>query len=195
MIARLAGTLLEKQADRVILEVGGVGYRVFISFQTFQELPEPGAEATLLIHTHVREDALTLFGFAGPSEQQLFELLIAVTGVGPRLALILLSGIPGEELVRALTEGDVRRLTMIPGVGKKTAERLALELREKARKIFAPPPRPAAGVLPEDVVSALVNFGYRRADADRAVDGLVRAGAPSEFGQFLKQALATLSGA
>jgi Holliday junction DNA helicase RuvA len=195
VIARLSGRLLEKFPDRAVLDVGGVGYLVWISFQTFRELPPPGAETALLTHTHVREDTLALFGFATEREKTLFELLIAVSGVGPRLALTLLSGIPGDELVAALASSDVRRLTAVPGIGKKTAERLALELKEKVEKLFAPEPgSPAAGPA-QDVVSALVNFGYKKSEADRVVDTLSRRGAPGDFGEFLKQALAALAGA
>jgi Holliday junction DNA helicase RuvA len=186
MIARLAGTLVEKQPDRVILDVRGVGYLVSISFQTYQELPEAAAEASLWIHTHVREDALALFGFA-------FEMLIGVSGVGPKLALTLLSGIPAGELVAALAGGDAKRLTSVPGIGRKTADRLALELREKAGKLHTPGDR-VSGIDPEDVVSALVNFGYKKSDAERAVEAIARRSRPAEFADFLKQALSALSG-
>ena len=193
MIARLAGTLLEKQPDRVVLDVRGVGYLVSISFQTYQELPATAAEATLWIHTHVREDTLALFGFATEKERRLFEMLIGVSGVGPKLALTLLSGIPAAELVEARARGDAKRLTSVPGIGRKTADRLALELREKAEKLRAPG-EPSTGIDPEDVVSALVNFGYKKSEADRAVESIARRGAPPEFGDFLKQALSALSG-
>ncbi len=193
MIARLAGTLVEKQPDRVILDVRGVGYLVSISFQTYQELPEASAEASLWIHTHVREDALALFGFASEKEKRLFEMLIGVSGVGPKLALTLLSGIPAGELVAALAGGDAKRLTSVPGIGRKTADRLALELREKAAKLHTPADR-ASGIDPEDVVSALVNFGYKKSDADRAVEAIARRRPPAEFADFLKQALSALSG-
>ncbi len=194
MIARLAGTLLEKQPDRVVLDVGGVGYLVSISFQTFQELPAAAAQAALWIHTHVREDALALFGFASEKEKRLFEMLIAVSGVGPRLALTLLSGIPVAELVAALAKGDAKRLTSVPGIGRKTADRLALELREKAEKLRVPG-EPVAGIDPDDVVSALVNFGYKRSEAERAVESIARQGGAPDFADFLKRALAALSGA
>jgi Holliday junction DNA helicase RuvA len=193
MIARLAGTLVEKQPDRVILDVRGVGYLVSISFQTYQELPEAAAEASLWIHTHVREDALALFGFASEKEKRLFEMLIGVSGVGPKLALTLLSGIPAGELVAALAGGDAKRLTSVPGIGRKTADRLALELREKAGKLHTPGDR-VSGIDPEDVVSALVNFGYKKSDAERAVEAIARRSRPAEFADFLKQALSALSG-
>jgi Holliday junction DNA helicase RuvA len=193
MIARLSGVLAEKLPDRVVLDVGGVGYAVAISFQTFQDLPESGSAAVLLVHTHVREDTLALFGFASEREKKLFEMLISVSGVGPKLALTLLSGIPAEDLLGALARGDARRLVSIPGIGKKTAERLTLELREKAEKLFVPPAG-GPGVDAQDVVSALVNFGYRKSDAERAVEQLARKGAPPSFAELLKQALAALSG-
>lgn len=190
MIARLSGIVMEKGPGHVVIDVGGVGYLVAISFQTYQELPGAGLNATLFIHTHVRQDTLALFGFVAETEKKLFELLIAVSGVGPRLALTLLSGVPAEDLLQALSAGDTRRLTLVPGIGKKTADRLALELQDKARKLAAP----SAGGLPaEDVVSALVNFGYKKGDAERVVDSIARRGAPADFGQFLKAALAALS--
>jgi Holliday junction DNA helicase RuvA len=193
VIARLSGRLLDKQPDRVVLDVGGVGYAVAISFQTFRELPEVDAPAVLLVHTHVREDTLALFGFASEREKKLFEMLIGVSGVGPKLALTLLSGIPAGDLVAALAKGDARRLVSIPGIGKKTAERLTLELKEKAEKLFVPAAG-EGGAEAQDVVSALVNFGYKKSDAERAVEGLVRRGAPATFSDFLKDALAALSG-
>jgi len=193
MIARLAGTLLEKQPDRVVLDVGGVGYLVSSSFQTYQDLPAAAAQAALWIHTHVREDALALFGFASEKEKRLFEMLIGVSGVGPKLALTLLSGIPAAELVAALAKGDAKRLTSVPGIGRKTADRLALELREKAEKLRTPG-EPVSGIDPDDVVSALVNFGYKRSEADRAVESIAREGGAPDFADFLKRALAALSG-
>jgi len=195
VIARLAGTLLEKAPDRVLVDVQGVGYRVFVSFRTFEELPDEGAPVALRIHTHVREDVLSLFGFAADREQSLFEMLIAVAGVGPRLAMTLLSGIPTDDLVRALAGGDTRRLVAIPGVGRKTADRLVLELKDRVGALLQPERRPAAGVAAEDVVSALVNFGYKKTEADRVVDAITRGGAPADFGQFVKAALAALTGA
>ncbi len=193
MIARLSGILFEKLPDRVVLDVGGVGYAIAISFQTYQELPDAGGSVALLVHTHVREDTLALFGFASDREKKLFEMLISVSGVGPKLALTLLSGIPADDLLGALARGDARRLVSIPGIGKKTAERLTLELKEKAEKLFVPPAG-GPGIEAQDVVSALVNFGYRKSDAERAVDQLTRRGAPPSFAEFLKEALAALSG-
>jgi Holliday junction DNA helicase RuvA len=194
MIARLSGILFEKLPDRVVLDAGGVGYAVAISFQTYQELPDAGNPAALLVHTHVREDTLALFGFATEREKKLFEMLISVSGVGPKLALTLLSGIPADELLGALAKGDARRLVSIPGIGKKTAERLTLELKEKAEKLFVPPAG-GPGIEAQDVVSALVNFGYKKSEAERAVDQLTRRGGAPSFAELLKEALAVLSGA
>jgi holliday junction DNA helicase RuvA len=195
VIGRLTGRLAEKSPDQLTLDVGGVGYLVHIPLSTFYELPEAESPTTLFVHTHVREDALALYGFLTERERSLFLLLLSVAGIGPRVALTVLSGIPPVELVEALRTQDVRRLIAIPGVGKKTAERMVLELSEKAAKFAAEPSAalPAA-VSAEDVVSALVNLGYRRAEADRAVEAIARAGAPKEFGEYLKQALKKLTG-
>ena len=194
MIGRLTGRLAEKLPDQVILDVGGVGYLVHIPLSTFYELPEAENPASLLIHTHVREDTLALYGFLTERERALFLLLLSVAGIGPRVALTVLSGIPPAELVAALRGGDVRRLLAIPGVGKKTAERMVLELSEKAAKFGEEAVSRPQAVSAEDVTSALVNLGYRRAEADRAVDAISRTGAPSEFGDYLKLALKRLTG-
>jgi Holliday junction DNA helicase RuvA len=195
VIGRLVGRLAAKATDHVILDVGGVGYLVQIPLSTFYELPEAESPASLWIHTHVREDALALYGFLTERERALFLMLLDVAGIGPRVALTVLSGIPPTELVDALRAQDVRRLMAVPGVGKKTAERMVLELAEKASKFAGEPtaPRPAA-VAAEDVVSALVNLGYRKGDAERAVDAIGRSGAPTAFGDYLKLALKKLTG-
>jgi Holliday junction DNA helicase RuvA len=195
VIGRLVGRLASKGTDHVIVDVAGVGYVVQIPLSTFYELPEPENPTSLWIHTYVREDALALYGFLTERERSLFLMLIGVAGIGPRVALTVLSGIPPAELVEALRDSDVRRLMAVPGVGKKTAERMVLELAEKASKFGGEPagPRPAA-VAPEDVVSALVNLGYRKGDAERAVDGIGRIGAPADFGDYLKLALKKLTG-
>jgi Holliday junction DNA helicase RuvA len=194
MIGRLTGRLAAKAPDQVLLDVGGVGYLVHIPLSTFYELPDNESPASLWIHTHVREDALALYGFLTERERTLFLLLLGVTGIGPRVALTVLSGIPPSELVEALRTQDVRRLVAVPGVGKKTAERMVLELAEKVASLpgEAPAKAPAA-VAADDVVSALVNLGYRRAEAERAVDATARTGGPKEFGQFLKDALRRLT--
>jgi Holliday junction DNA helicase RuvA len=195
VIGRLVGRLATKATDHVILDVGGVGYHVHIPLSTFYELPEAESPASLWIHTYVREDSLSLYGFVTERERALFRMLLDVAGIGPRVALTVLSGIPPTELVEALRSQDARRLMAVPGVGKKTAERMVLELSEKVTKFAAEPTagRPAA-VSGEDVISALVNLGYRKADAERAVDSIGRAGAPADFGDYLKLALKKLTG-
>jgi len=195
VIGRLVGRLATKATDHVILDVGGVGYLVHIPLSTFYDLPETESPASLWIHTHVREEALALYGFLTERERALFLMLLDVAGIGPRVALTVLSGIPPVDLIEALRSGDARRLMAVPGVGKKTAERRVLELSEKAAKFAGEPgaPRPLM-VAPEDVVSALVNLGYRKGDAERAVDAIGRAGAPKDFGDFLKLALKKLTG-
>jgi Holliday junction DNA helicase RuvA len=195
MIGRLTGRLASKAPDRVLLDVGGVGYFVHIPLSTFYELPEAESPASLWIHTHVREDTLALYGFLTERERSLFLLLLGVAGIGPKVALTVLSGIPPAELIEALRKPDVRRLVAVPGVGKKTAERMVLELSEKAAGFAAePPPGTAAAVAADDVISALVNLGYRRAEAERAVDAIARTGAPADFGDYLKLALKRLTG-
>jgi Holliday junction DNA helicase RuvA len=195
VIGRLVGRLASKATDHVIVDVAGVGYLVQIPLSTFYELPDPESPASLWIHTYVREDALALYGFLTERERSLFLMLIGVAGIGPRVALTVLSGIPPAELVEALRGSDVRRLMAVPGVGKKTAERMVLELAEKASMFTGDPGAPrAAAVSPDAVVSALVNLGYRKGDAERAVDGIGRAGAPSDFGDYLKLALKRLTG-
>ena len=194
MIGRLTGRLASKAPDQILLDVAGVGYLVHIPLSTFYELPEVEKPASLWIHTHVREDALSLFGFLTERERSLFLLLLGVAGIGPKVALTVLSGIPPSELVAALRKQDVRRLVAVPGVGKKTAERMVLELSENVAAFAEEAPPETAAVAAEDVISALVNLGYRRSDAERSVDAIARAGAPDEFGEFLKLALKKLTG-
>ena len=195
MIGRLTGRLASKSTDHVLLDVGGVGYFVHIPLSTFYELPEAESPASLWIHTHVREDTLALYGFLTERERSLFLMLLSVAGIGPKVALTVLSGIPPVELIEALRKQDVRRLVAVPGVGKKTAERMVLELSEKAAGFAAEPTTgTAAAVAADDVISALVNLGYRRAEAERAVDGVARAGSPADFGDYLKLALKKLTG-
>lgn len=196
MIAQLRGRLLAKEPHRVVVDVGGVGYQVFVPLSTFYRLPEVSGEVSLFTHTHVREDALQLFGFASRDEQTLFELLQGVSGIGPRLATNILSGISVEELVPALTGGDVARLRAVPGVGKKLAERLLVELREKVAAALAlsgaaAPPAPAGSdPLLEDVISALVNLGCNRKDAAKAAEAARRTHGPSaDFELVIKTAL------
>lgn len=196
MIGRLTGRLASKAPDHVLLEVGGVGYLVHIPLSTFYDLPEQESPASLWIHTHVREDALALFGFLTEREKTLFLLLLGVTGIGPRVALTVLSGMPPAELVEALRSKDARKLVAVPGVGKKTADRMVLELADKVANLAPETPAgEAAAVAADDVVSALVNLGYRRSEAERAVDAISRIGPPKDFGDFLKEALKRLTGA
>jgi Holliday junction DNA helicase RuvA len=194
MIGHLTGRLASKAPDQILLDVAGVGYLVHIPLSTFYELPEIEKPASLWIHTHVREDALSLFGFLTERERSLFLLLLGVAGIGPKVALTVLSGIPPSELVAALRKQDVRRLVAVPGVGKKTAERMVLELSEKVAAFAEEAPPETAAVAAEDVISALVNLGYRKTDAERSVEAIARAGAPDEFGDYLKQALKKLTG-
>jgi len=193
MIAQLAGILASKSPEEVVVDVQGVGYQVLLSLHSFYKLPESGQAVRLLIHTHVREDALQLFGFGDRGERDLFLLLLGVAGVGPKLALNILSGMPAEELVEALDAGDVPRLVSIPGVGKKTAERLVLELREKMslHKARSGAPSRASG-LEAEAVSALLNLGYRRNDAESAVKAAAAAGS-ADLERVIRDALRRLS--
>jgi Holliday junction DNA helicase RuvA len=199
MIAHLRGRLLEKHPNRVIVDVQGVGYEALVPLSTFYELPEPGEEIALRIHTHVREDALLLYGFATLLELQLFDRLIGVSQIGPKLALAVLSGIEPNDLIAAVKQNDVARLTAIPGVGKKTAERIGLELKDKmAAFLPAEGPASAQGVsvgdaLRTDVLSALINLGYHRPLAEKAVDAAAKSGTTSSFEQALKLALRELA--
>ncbi|MEZ5400105.1 MAG: Holliday junction branch migration protein RuvA [Bryobacteraceae bacterium] len=175
MIAHLRGTVLEKHPNQVIVEAGGVGYDVAIPISTYSSLPEAGQPASLRIHTVVREDAILLFGFASAEEKRIFERLISVSGVGPKVAITILSGLAAADLVAAIRGAQVDRLVRIPGIGKKTAERLVVELRDKLDGIGAPAaaaPLALAGALSamdQDVVSALVNLGAQRAQAESAL--------------------------
>jgi Holliday junction DNA helicase RuvA len=178
VIAYLRGALLEKHPSRLIVDVGGVGYDVQVPLSTFYVLGEPGAEVVLRIYTHVREDVIALYGFATPLEQALFEKLIGISGIGPKLALAVLSGIEPLELIRAVRVQDVARLTAIPGVGKKTAERIGLELKDRLPALVPGIDHAAAPELPEDqlrgdLLSALLNLGYQRAAAEKAIEKTV----------------------
>ncbi len=198
MIAQLRGRLLEKHPNRVVLDVNGVGYDVHVPLSTFYELAEPGAEVMLRIHTHVREDALVLFGFATRLELQIFERLISVSGIGPKLALAVLSGLEPGELVAAIRTANVARLTGIPGIGKKTAERIGLELKDKMASIA---PAESAVVAPADnsearrtdLLSALMNLGYHRPLAERAVNAALARAGDASFEATLKHALRELA--
>lgn len=192
MIAYLRGMVREKSVDSVIVEVHGVGYRVSVSLTTLADLPPEGATAELRIHTHVREDALQLFGFATSDEEQLFRHLTTVSGVGPKLALTILSGMQPSELATALAQGEVARLTKISGVGKKTAERMVVELADKLKVSNLLSRQPAKAQRGDDLVSALLNLGYRQADAERAA-GLAREQAPdADIGDLVRASLQML---
>ena len=188
MIAFLRGRLLEKRPNQVILDVNGVGYDVHIPVSTFYQLPARGSDAKLFIYTHVREDTLALYGFLTEKEKGLFEKLISVSGIGPRLAVTLLSGLDADELTSAIRRGDVQRLVRIPGVGRKTGERLVLELREKVG-----PPVEAEAAAPTDleqeVISALLNLGCGRPAAEAAVQKARQNGAAQEFEPLFRAAL------
>jgi Holliday junction DNA helicase RuvA len=198
MIAFLRGRVLEKHPNRIIVDVAGVGYDVSVPLSTFYTAGEPGTEIALRVHTHVREDQLALYGFATSLELTVFERLISISGIGPKLALAVLSGIEPRDLVSAVQRGDVARLTRIPGVGKKTAERIVLELRDRLPKAMeaiatgAPAP-PAVDALRDDLTSALTNLGYHRPAVDKALDRLLKDAPDTRFEDVLRSALKELS--
>ncbi len=195
MIAYLRGTLLEKHPNQAIVEAGGVGYDVTVPISTFTALPEPGREVRLRIHTHMREDSLSLYGFLSEDEKTLFERLITVSGIGPKLATTVLSGLAIGELYAAIRGGAVEQLIRIPGVGRKTAERIVLELREKLPPALseaastAPGARGALSRVEQDVLSALINLGCAAAAAEAAVRKARASGAPEEFEPLFRRAL------
>lgn len=195
MIASLRGALLEKHPNQVIVDVHGVGYDVAIPVSTYSALPESGKEVTLRVHTHVREDAIALFGFVSSEEKVLFEKLIGVSGIGPKLAITVLSGLATADLTNAIRSGDVQRLTRIPGIGKKTAERMVLELRDKVDVIAgSTAPVAAEKTVPfteieSDVLSALINLGCQRPAAETAIRKAVAAGAPATFEPLFRKSL------
>lgn len=196
MIAHLRGRLLDKQPNRVIVDVEGVGYDVFVPLSTFYGLGEPGAAIALRVHTHVREDALALYGFATRIEQELFERLIGVSGIGPKVALAVLSGIEPADLIRAIQRGDHARLTAIPGVGRKTSERIVLELKDRLPLPQVAPETSGDAMHPpmhDDVLSALVNLGYHRPLAEKAVASALKIAPEAGFERTLKQALRELA--
>jgi len=196
MIAQIRGTLLEKAPSRLIVDVGGVGYDVQVPLSTFYVVGEPGVIVALRIHTHVREDVIALYGFATPLEHDVFERLIAISGVGPKLALAVLSGIESTELIKAVREQDIPRLTAIPGIGKKTAERISLELKDRLPTMSAAG-QPAAATSAEDqlrtdLLSALLNLGYQRPAVEKAIDKVTRNAPEIHFEQALKEILRLL---
>jgi Holliday junction DNA helicase RuvA len=195
MIGSISGVLAAKAPGEINVDVGGVGYQIFIPLSVFYRLPEAGEKVRLFIHTHLREDALQLFGFLEAEEKQVFLLLNSVAGIGPKLAVTILSGIPADDLARALKEGDQARLQSIPGVGKKLAERMVVELRDKAVAMRPPEASAAANggsEVSRDAVSALVNLGYRRADAETAVREIAQK-QEGNLADVLKEALRRLS--
>ncbi len=198
MIAHLRGTLLEKHPNQAVIEAGGVGYDVAIPVSTFSALPEAGKEVRLRVHTHVREDAIALFGFWTVDEKAMFERLISVSGIGPKLALTVLSGLAVPDLAAAIRCGAAERLVRIPGVGKKTAERIILELKEKlppladaaaAAAATAPAGKDALTALEQDVLSALINLGCTPAAADAAVRKAKAAGVSGQFDVLFRKSL------
>ena len=193
MIAHLRGNLIAKHPNQAIVECAGVGYDVVITVPTFSDLPEPGSPVALFIHTHVREDQLALFGFLRAEEKRLFEKLLIVSGIGPKLAVTILSGMPATDMVGAIRSGDIARLTKIPGIGKKTAERMVLELRDKLEEFTAAPPAPQATPVEEDVISALMNLGYQRPAAERALNVAARHVTSGGFDALFRESLAVLS--
>lgn len=199
MIAFLRGVLLDKHPNQIIVDVGGVGYELTIPVSTFSALAEPGSEVRLRVHTHVREDAISLFGFHTADEKSLFEKLISVSGIGPKLAVTVLSGLAAPDLIAAIRAGDVATLVRVPGIGKKTAERMVLELREKL-DMLAPAAVGVAGIKPksaftpdeEDVISALMNFGANRPSAEAAVNKAKQQHAEAGFEEMFRTALKLL---
>jgi len=195
MIGQIRGRLADKRPNQLLVDVGGVGYQVQVPLSTFAALGELHTEVTLLIHTHVREDALALYGFLSSREKHFFELLLSASGVGPALALKILSGMSVEELVPAIRGGDLARLTRIPGVGRKTAERIVVELKDKLETVAVAEERPAAsaGGTEADVVSALMNLGYDGRAAEKAMEEAKGAAGTGNFEKLLRSTLQTLS--
>ena len=198
MIAFLRGRVVDKQPNRVIVDIQGVGYDVHVPLSTFYEIGDEGADVALRVHTHVREDALQLYGFLTDLERQLFERLISISGIGPKLAIVVLSGMDPRDLVAAVQRADVARLTGIPGIGKKTAERIVLELKDRLAQIAAPAAADTAAAMPTadrlraDLLSALQNLGYHRPQAEKAVEATLHAAGGATFEEALKSALREL---
>jgi Holliday junction DNA helicase RuvA len=199
VIAYLRGRILDKQPNRIVVDVNGVGYDLSVPLSTFYGLSEVGGEVALRVHTHVREDALSLYGFATRLEQDLFERLIGVSGIGPKVGLAVLSGIEPLDLIHAIERGDLARLTAIPGVGKKTSERIVLELKDRLPRVElasaggAAAQADAAPLLRDDLLSALINLGYHRPLAEKAVDAAIKRTPEGDFERTLKQALRELA--
>jgi Holliday junction DNA helicase RuvA len=198
MIAFLRGRVADKQPNRIIIDVQGVGYDVHVPLSTYYEVGDEGADVSLRVYTHVREDALQLYGFLTDLERQVFERLISISGIGPKLAIAVLSGMEPRDLVTAVQRGDVARLTGIPGVGKKTAERIVLELKDRLTQIAIPAAIDAADSasgpdrLRSDLLSALQNLGYHRPQAEKAVETILQATSEPTFEGALRSALREL---
>jgi Holliday junction DNA helicase RuvA len=190
VIARLRGLLLEKTPEQVVLDINGVGYQAFISLPTYSSLPELGAEIVLDIHTHVREDVIQLFGFSSKRERSIFERLVQISGIGPRLAMTILSGSPVDDLIASIKREDLARLTSIPGVGKKTGERIILELKDKLRD-FVVDDEPGGSEV--DVISAMENLGYNRGLIEGAIKRALNGGEDPGFDELFKRALQILT--
>jgi Holliday junction DNA helicase RuvA len=205
MIAHLTGTLLSKQATSVILDVGGVGYEVTIPLSTFYDLAETGSQVQLRIYTHVREDALQLYGFRTSRERELFLRVISVSGIGPKLGITLLSGMSADEMIASIRTNNLARLTLIPGIGRKTAERLVMELRDKVASLSTPELEGELGAEPgqvvaptedsirSDALSALLNLGYQRNAAEKAITSVLSEGADLSVESILRQSLRKLA--
>jgi Holliday junction DNA helicase RuvA len=191
MIAHLRGKLLAKHPNQAIVETSGVGYDVVISVPTYSDLPGAGSEVALHIHTHVREDQIALFGFLHSTEKQLFEKLITVSGIGPKLAITILSGMAADAMAAAIRSNDIARLTKIPGIGKKTAERMVLELRDKLPVATSATVLPTLSAVEDDVLSALLNLGYQRAAAESALEKAPKNS--QSFDVIFREALAALT--
>ncbi|MBK9707301.1 MAG: Holliday junction branch migration protein RuvA [Acidobacteria bacterium] len=202
MIALITGKLAQKQPNSVIIDAGGVGYELTVPLSTFYDLGDEGAVVSLRVHTHVREDALQLYGFRTEREKRLFLLLLGVSGIGPKLAITVLSGLSAEELIEALRQSNLARLVGIPGVGKKTAERMIVELKDKAAALTTPESEDrvrsgivanAGDAMREDLVSALINLGYQKSMAEKAVGAIIKDNPEANFTTVLKLALRKLA--
>jgi len=193
MIAHLRGKLISKHPNQAVVEAAGVGYDVTITVPTFSDLPALGSEVALYIHTHVREDAIALFGFLRADEKQLFEKLITVSGIGPKLAITILSGMATADMVGAIRANDHARLTRIPGIGKKTAERMCVELRDKLDAFGAPQAAAPVSAIEEDVISALTNLGYQRTLAEKAVEKAAASAGRENFDAIFRAALGVMA--
>ena len=196
MIAFLRGRVLDKQPNRIIVDVQGVGYELYVPLSTYYDIGDAGGDVSLRVYTHVREEVLQLYGFLTVLEQQMFERLIGISGIGPKLAIAVLSGIETRELVVAVQRGDVARLTGVPGIGRKTAERIILELKDRLAQMVVPAGVDAAAGpgdrLREDLLSALQNLGYHRPAAEKAVESTLNAPTEPSFEQALRSALREL---